>query len=52
MNRPMYAGASYAVDLERLSAQIEAEVQQYLEEKRDGLAKAGLEKLSMLRRKG
>jgi len=46
------AGASYAVDPQRLSAEIEAEVQQYLEEKRDGLAKAGLEKLSYASKEG
>jgi nucleotide-binding universal stress UspA family protein len=46
------AGASYAVDLERLSADIEAEVQQYLEEKRDGLTKAGLEKVSYASKEG
>jgi nucleotide-binding universal stress UspA family protein len=46
------AGASYAVDLERLSAQIEAEVQQYLEVKRDALTKAGLEKLSYASKEG
>jgi nucleotide-binding universal stress UspA family protein len=46
------AGASYAVDLERLSADVEAEVQQYLEEKRDVLAKAGLEKVSYASKEG
>jgi len=45
-------GASYAVDLERLSADIEADVQQYLEEKRDALAKAGLEKISYASKEG
>ncbi len=46
------AGASYAVDLERLSADIEAEAQQYLEEKRNALAKAGLEKISYASKEG
>ena len=45
-------GASHAVDLERLSADIEADVQQYLEEKRDALAKAGLEKISYASKEG
>ena len=45
-------GASYAVDLERLSTDIEADVQQYLEEKRDALAKAGLEKISYASKEG
>jgi nucleotide-binding universal stress UspA family protein len=45
-------GASYAVDLERLSADIEADVEQYLEEKRDALAKAGLEKISYASKEG
>jgi len=45
-------GASYAVDLERLSADIEAEVQQYLEEKRNALGKAGVEKVSYASKEG
>lgn len=46
------AGASFAIDLERLSAEVEAEVQQYLEVKRDALAKAGLEKVSYASKEG
>jgi nucleotide-binding universal stress UspA family protein len=46
------AGASYAIDMERLNADIEAEVQQYLEEKRDALTKAGLEKVSYASKEG
>lgn len=45
-------GASYAVDVERLSADIEADVQQYLEDKRDALTKAGLEKISYASKEG
>ena len=46
------AGATYAIDPERLSADIEAEVQQYLEEKRDRLRKTGLEKISYASKQG
>jgi nucleotide-binding universal stress UspA family protein len=45
-------GASYAIDLERVSADIEAEVQQYLEEKRDALRKAGVERVSYASKEG
>ncbi|HYA28678.1 MAG TPA: universal stress protein [Acidobacteriota bacterium] len=45
-------GASYAIDLERLSADIEAEVQQYLDEKRSVLRKASLEKISYASKEG
>lgn len=45
-------GGSYAVDLQRLSANIETEVQQYLEERRAVLAKAGLAKLAYASKEG
>ena len=49
----IYEGAgAYAVDMERLIADIEAEVQQYLKEKCNTLRKAGLEKASYASREG
>lgn len=45
------AGA-YAVDLPRLNADIEAEVQLYLEERRNGLSKSGVAKVSFASMEG
>lgn len=48
-----YEGAgSYAMDLPKLGATIETEVQNYLEEKRDGLAKTGLGKIACASQEG
>jgi nucleotide-binding universal stress UspA family protein len=45
-------GGSYAVDLPRLSAAVEADVQQYLEERRANLAAAGVAQLSFASKEG
>lgn len=45
-------GGAYAVDLQRLSANVETEVQQYLEERRAVLAKAGVGKISYASKEG
>jgi len=45
-------GGSYAVDLQRLSSVIETEVEHYLEERRDVLAKAGVAKLACASKEG
>lgn len=45
-------GGAYAVDLQHLSASIETDVQLYLEERRDVLAKAGVAKLAYASKEG
>lgn len=45
-------GGSYAADLPRLSAAIETDVQNYLEERRDALEKAGLTRVARASQEG
>jgi len=45
-------GGAYSVDLERLLAEVEAETQRYLEEKRAALQAAGLERVGIASQQG